>query len=258
MEGRSEKLLGSGTRVGLLTGCVQEGLLGRVNRATERVLTANGFQVVAVPGQECCGAIHAHAGDLAGARKLARKNIVAFQESEVDLVAVNAAGCGAILKEYGHLMEGDPDYQSRAVALARKVRDISEILGRPGLLLGGRVDLRVAYDAPCHLLHAQRISAEPLILLDAVPGLQRVPLRKEEECCGGAGIYSITEPELGGRIGKDKVEAILETGAQIVATGNPGCMMQIGAGLRMAGVDVVVAHPVELLDESYRRGGMYA
>ena len=250
--------MGQGTRVGLLTGCVQEGLLGRVNRATERVLRANGFEVVPVEGQECCGAIHAHTGDLEGARALARLNVQAFEARELDIVAVNSAGCGATLKDYGHLLGNDPELGRRAANLAEKVMDISEILGRPGLRTGAPVPLQITYDAPCHLLHAQRISAEPLELLDAIPGLDRRPLRKVEECCGGAGIYGITQPELGGRIGSHKVEAVLETDARVVATGNPGCMMQIGGELRMRGMEVDVVHPVEILDESYRRGGFYS
>jgi glycolate oxidase iron-sulfur subunit len=249
--------LGGGARTALLLGCVQEGLLARVNRATARVLEVNGFRVVEVPGQGCCGAVHTHTGDLEGARSLARRNVQAFERAGVDVVAVNAAGCGATMKEYGHLLRDDPHVRDGGRALAEKVRDISELLGRPGLRVGGGLPLRVTYDAPCHLLHAQRISKEPLALLRSIPGLELVPLRGHEECCGGAGVYGITHPELGGKIMQDKVEAILATGAQVVATGNPGCMMQIGAGLRMAGAAVDVVHPVELLDESYRRGGAY-
>ncbi len=249
--------LGAGRIAGVLTGCVQEGLLARVNRATERVLEANGFRVVAVAGQGCCGAIHAHTGDLEGARTLARRNIGAFEAAGVDVVAVNAAGCGAIMKEYGHLLARDRDFAERAASLAARVRDVAELLGVPGLRSGGRLPLAVTYDAPCHLLHAQKVSVEPLQLLGSIPGLELIPLPNHEECCGGAGIYGITHPDLGGRIGRDKVKAIMGTGAEVLATGNPGCLMQIGAGLKMAGSKIEVAHPVELLDESYRRGGLY-
>jgi glycolate oxidase iron-sulfur subunit len=176
---------------------------------------------------------------------------------ELDFIAVNAAGCGAVMKEYPHLLEGDPDFLERAVDMAGRVRDVSELLAKEGLVTGAPLPLRVTYDAPCHLLHAQRVRMDPLILLDSVPGLVRIPLAGEEECCGGAGIYGITHAELGGRISQDKIDAILNTGAQVVATGNPGCMMQIGAGLRMRGDRVGVVHPIELLDESYRRGGLY-
>lgn len=253
----SGETLGHGTRAAVFKGCVQEGLLGRVNHATARVLNANGFKVVDVPGQGCCGAVHAHTGGPKGARELARRNIRAFERAGAGVVVVNAAGCGATMKEYPHLLGDDPEYRTRARDLAARVRDISEILGTAGVRVGGRLPMRVTYDAPCHLLHAQRISAQPLAMLESVPGLELVPLGGHEECCGGAGVYGITHPELGGRIGKDKVRAIVSTGAQAVATGNPGCMMQIGAGLRMAGVAVDVVHPVELLDESYRRGGLY-
>jgi len=249
--------LGGGARTGMLLGCVQDGLLGRINLATRRVLEANGFMVVEIPGQGCCGAIHAHTGDLEGARELARKNVAAFEGMELDMIAVNAAGCGASMKDYPHLLADDPDYRDRAEALASRVRDISELLGKPGLRIGGNLPLTVTYDAPCHLLHAQRITSEPLTLLGSIPGLELILLKGHDECCGGAGIYGITHPELGGRISQDKVQAILDTGAQVVATGNPGCMMQIGAGLEMIGARVDVAHPIELLDESYQRGGLY-
>jgi glycolate oxidase iron-sulfur subunit len=250
-------LLGGNARTGLLVGCVQDGLLRRVNKATARVLEANGFQALEVPGQRCCGAIHAHTGDLQGARELARKNIVAFETLDLDLIAVNAAGCGATMKGYPHLLAEDPVYGERAKRLASRVRDVSELLGQPGLREGGRLRMKVTYDAPCHLLHAQRILEEPLTLLASIPGLEGIPLKGRDECCGGAGIYGVTHPELGGRISRDKVLAILATGAEVVATGNPGCMMQIGAALRMAGVRMDVVHPIELLDESYRSGGLY-
>jgi len=249
--------LGKGAATAVLLGCVQEGLLSRVNRATIRVLEANGYRIVEVPDQGCCGAIHAHTGDLEGARALARANIRAMEDAGVELVAVNAAGCGATMKECGHLLARDPDFAGRAKLFSEKVKDVSELLGRPGLRRGGAVQATVTYDAPCHLLHAQRISSEPEFLLDAIPGLERIPLAKHDECCGGAGVYGITHPELGGAIGREKVMAILETGAELVATGNPGCMMQIGAGLKMEGAPVDVVHPVELLDLSYRLGGMY-
>ncbi|MGD2120877.1 MAG: heterodisulfide reductase-related iron-sulfur binding cluster [Gemmatimonadota bacterium] len=257
-KGGSPNGIGGGSRIGVLAGCVQEGLLGRVNRATQRVLEANGFRLVEVSGQGCCGAIHAHTGDMAGARELARANIRAFGSLELDFIAVNAAGCGATMKDYPHLLAGDSEYAERAETLALKVRDVSELLGQDGLRVGGKLPLKVTYDAPCHLLHAQRISKEPLVLMAAVPGLDLVPLKGSDECCGGAGIYGITHAELGGQITEDKVRAILSTGADVVATGNPGCMMQIGAGLRMQGAPVAVVHPLELLDESYRRGGFYA
>ncbi len=249
--------LGRGARTGVLNGCVQDGLLRRVNHATARVLEANGFQVVEVPDQGCCGAIHAHTGDLEGARELARSNIRAFEALDLDFVAMNAAGCGATMKDYPHLLADDSQYLDRAKKMASRVWDVSELLGHPGLRRGGELKLRVTYDAPCHLLHAQRVSEEPTDLLASIPGLELIPLAGHDECCGGAGIYGITHPDLGGRITRDKIKAILETGAQVVATGNPGCLMQIGGALAMTGSQMSVVHPIELLDESYRRGGLY-
>ena len=244
-------------RVAILRGCVQEGLFARVNDATERVLRANGYEMIEVSGQGCCGALHTHAGDAVGARELARANVQALASAEVDFVAVNAAGCGAALKEYGHLLEADEEYRETAEALAASTRDISELLADDDLRVGAPLPARVTYDAACHLCHAQGLRQEPRALLEAIPELVVLPLQDEEECCGGAGIYGITHAELGSDIGADKVSAVLATGAEIVATGNPGCMMQIGAGLLLEGSDIVARHPVELLDESYRRAGFY-
>jgi len=249
--------LGRGRVTAVLLGCVQEGLLARVNRATIRVLEVNGFRVVKLQGLGCCGAIHAHTGDLEGARELARKNIRAMDDSEFEMLAVNAAGCGATIKDYGHLLAEDEAYGPRAAHLSSITRDVTELLGRDGLLRGAPLPLSVTYDSPCHLLHAQKITEEPLFLLGAIPELRLIPLEKHDECCGGAGVYGITHPGLGGTIGGDKIAAVKKTGASVVSTGNPGCMMQIGAGLRMDGQAIDVVHPVELLDESYRRAGFY-
>ena len=244
-------------RVGILVGCVQDGLYGRVNDATVRVLEANGFQVVPVRGQDCCGAIHAHTGDLEGARRLARVNVEGFEAADVERVVVNAAGCGASMKEYRHLLSHDPVYAARAATVAAKVRDLHEILAEVGPRRGAAVPCRVAVDHPCHLLHAQRIKDAPLKVLAAVPGVEVREVENAAECCGGAGIYGLTHPELGGRIGGDKVAAVRRAGCDVAATPNPGCMMQIGAGLLLEGATEGVVHPVEILDESYRRAGYY-
>jgi glycolate oxidase iron-sulfur subunit len=246
-------------RVGVLAGCVQAGLFKHVNSATERVLRANGYEVVPVVGQGCCGALHTHAGDLKRARELARQNIEAFAAAEVDVIAVNAAGCGSAMKEYGHLLSHDFAYTGSADDLASKTRDVSELLvdGASGPRTGAPLPLRVTYDAACHLCHAQKLRDEPKALLHAIPELDLVPLPGEEECCGGAGIYGMTHAELGGRIGSDKVAAVLDTGAAVVATANAGCMMQIGGGLLLEGSRTRARHPIELLDESYRRAGFY-
>jgi glycolate oxidase iron-sulfur subunit len=240
-------------RVAPLTGCVMEGLFAETNRATERVLAANGYAVAAAPGQGCCGALHAHAGDAEGARRLARRNIAAFERAAPDFVCVNAAGCGAAMKEYAHLLADDPEWRERADRFAAKVRDLSElvVVAGEGPRPGGAVQMKVAYDAPCHLLHAQRVSSQPLAALRAIPGLQLVPLAESEMCCGSAGIYNLVEPETSDLVLQRKLKNIEAAGAEVVATGNPGCMMQIGAGLLRTGSKVAVVHPVDLLDESY-------
>jgi glycolate oxidase iron-sulfur subunit len=235
----------------LLTGCVMEGLFAGTNRATERTLVTNGYEVVDTPGQRCCGALHAHAGDDERARALARANIAAFEQSGADYIAVNAAGCGAIMKEYGHLLAADPAWRDRAAAVSAKVRDVSELLVTAGPRPGGPLPLTVTYDAPCHLLHAQRVIAPPLAVLGAIPGLTLVPLEGSEHCCGSAGIYNLIEPDVSDRVLAPKLANIAATHAPLVATGNPGCLMQIGAGLRQAGMRAKSVHPVDLLDASY-------
>jgi glycolate oxidase iron-sulfur subunit len=239
-------------RVACLRGCVMEGLFKEANLATERVLERNGCKVVEAPGQVCCGALHAHAGQIEQARSLARKNIDAFLTSECDWVIVNAAGCGAAMKEYGLLLADDPEYREPAREFSSRVRDISEFLVHHGVKPpAGRVSRRVAYDAPCHLIHAQRIARAPIDLLKAVPGLELVPLPGYETCCGGAGIYNLQHQELSGAILSEKLESIRATGADTVATANPGCIMQIGAGSLLEGMNIDVVHPIELLDAAY-------
>ena len=244
-------------RVGVLEGCVQDGLFGRINEATVRTLRANGFDVVRVPRQDCCGALHAHGGDLEGARRLARRNVEAFERAGIDLVVVNAAGCGAVMKEYGTLFEAEPAMAERAGAFSGRVRDVNELLAEAGPRAGASVACSVAYDHPCHLQHAQGLAEPPLRALGAVPGVDVRIVAGADECCGGAGIYGMTHPELGGRIGRDKVASVRAAAADAACTPNPGCMMQIGAGLRLEGVPGPVFHPVELLDMSYERAGYY-
>jgi glycolate oxidase iron-sulfur subunit len=235
----------------LLTGCVMEGLFAPTNRATERTLAVNGYVVTPTAGQRCCGALHAHAGHDEGARELARANIAAFERSTADYIVVNAAGCGAMMKEYGQLLAGDPAWHERAAKMASRVRDVSELLAEAGPRPGGAVPLKVTYDAPCHLLHAQRIATPPLKVLAAVPGLELVPLDGSEHCCGSAGIYNLIEPDVSDRVLAPKLANIAATRAALVATGNPGCLMQIGAGLHRASMKSRVVHPVDLLDASY-------
>jgi glycolate oxidase iron-sulfur subunit len=235
----------------LLEGCVMEGLFGDTNRATERVLRVNGYAVVAAKGQGCCGALHAHAGDVEAARALARRNIAAYERSGADVIGVNSAGCGAMMKDYGHLLKDDPDWKERATAVASKVRDVSELLAAVGPKPGAPLPLRVCYDAPCHLLHGQRISLPPLAVLGSIPQLDLVPLRDSDQCCGSAGIFNLSEPETSDAVLAVKLANIAESGASFVATGNPGCLMQIGAGLLRSGSRARVIHPVDLLDASY-------
>ena len=237
--------------VALLEGCVMAGLYSDTNAATTRTLGVNGYRCVTAPGQRCCGALHAHAGDAEGARRLARRNIAALERSGADVIVSNAAGCGAMLKEYGQLLADDPAWAARAAQLSARARDVSELLAAAGPVEGGRLEMTVTYDAPCHLLHAQRVAAAPLKVLAAIPGLTLVPLTDAEYCCGAAGIYNLLEPKTSATVLEPKLEYIRATGASLVATGNPGCLMQIGAGLRRSHASAATVHPVDLLDASY-------
>ena len=237
--------------VAILEGCVMQGLFDHTNRSTERVLARNGYKPARVAGQQCCGALHAHAGDEPNAKALARRNVEAFERSGADFIAVNAAGCGAMMKDYGHLLRDDPEFAERAALLSARVRDISELLVAAGPEPGGRLPLRVTYDAPCHLHHAQRVVDPPLAVLRSIPGLDLVPLADADRCCGGAGIYNLVEADTSSKVLSPKLQNIQSTEAVLVATGNPGCHMQIGAGLIRAGSRVRPVHPVDLLDASY-------
>jgi glycolate oxidase iron-sulfur subunit len=246
---------GDGSRgsVATLDGCVMEGLFAPANRATERTLAVNGYACVRAEGQRCCGALHAHAGDAQTARELARANIAAFERSGATFVAVNSAGCGAAMKEYAHLLAADDAWEDRARSFSAKVRDISELLAAAGPVTGGALPMTAAYDAPCHLLHGQRVAAPPVAVLSAIPGLQLVPLADSDQCCGSAGIYNLVEPAISDLVLTPKLVNIAASGAPVVATGNPGCLMQIGAGLIRSGSTTQLRHPVELLDASYAR-----
>jgi len=239
----------------MLRGCVMDGLFHETNRATRRVLTVNGYAMVNAPGQNCCGALHAHAGDLEAARKLARRNIAAFDRSGAAFIAVNAAGCGAIMKEYAHLLNDDAEWHERAAAFSSRVRDVSELLAAAGPREGGVLPIKVTYDAPCHLQHAQRVTQAPLSVLAAIPGLELVPLHDSDQCCGSAGIYNLIEPATSDAVLAPKLANIAATGAFWVTTGNPGCLMQIGAGLIRADISARTIHPVDLLDASYAAFG---
>jgi len=234
-------------RVGFLIGCVMPQLLGAVNAATVRVLSRNGFDVIIPHQQGCCGALHAHAGDMDYAERLARNNLQVFTSAGVDAVVTNSAGCGAAMREAGSWLPeiGEP--------LAALTRDISEFLDAVGLRAPpGRVDARVCYDDPCHLLHAQRVGAAPRNLLERIPGLTLIAHEHPEACCGAAGTYNLSEPRMARAVLARKLEALRAAGPDIIATGNPGCILQLRAGALRAGLRARVAHPVELLDEAYR------
>jgi glycolate oxidase iron-sulfur subunit len=238
----------------LLEGCVMRGLFRHTNAATRRVLRENDYALADTAGQRCCGALHAHAGDLETARALARANVAAFERTRAEFIVVNAAGCGAMMKEYGELLAADPAWAARARAVSERVRDVSELLAAAGpkpARLAGPDAPRVTYDAPCHLMHAQRVVQAPLAVLGAVRGVELVPLVDSDQCCGSAGIYNLVEPDTSDAVLAPKLAHIASTGASLVATGNPGCLMQLGAGLRRSGSAARVVHPVELLDAAY-------
>lgn len=244
--------------VSLFTGCVGEGLFARVNRATERVLRAHGFDVESPREQVCCGALHAHAGDLEGARELAKRNIAAFNSGSP--IITNAGGCGAMLATYGHLLAGDANFAEPAANFSSRVRDVSQQLqtceAQPAAV--SMSDRRVTYDTSCHLLYGQKAGEASQQMLRCAVGPSFVPLEGTERCCGAAGIYNLLQPELSGRVLQEKLDHVRETGAAILATGNPGCQMQIGAGAQLAGMKLQVCHPIELVDEAYAQAGVYS
>src|SRR5213079_2748090 len=237
----------------LFRGCVMDGLFSHVHDATIRTLEVNGYAVREAPAQVCCGALHAHAGLRDEARRLARTNVAAFGDDATPIV-VNSAGCGAMLKEYGHLVEVPADGER----FAARVRDVSELLVERGPRPGAPLDVTVAYDPPCHLMHAQRIAGPPERMLGAIPVLRVITLPDAAQCCGRAGLFTLVEPAMSRAVLAPKLASLAEARPQVVATGNPGCLMQLGAGLSAAGVPAAVRHPVELLDESYRAAGYYA
>ena len=240
-------------RVGMLLGCVQRVFFRGVNEATARVLAAEGCEVVVPPTQGCCGALMLHVGQEGPALDMARRTIDAFEAANVDRVVINAAGCGSAMKEYGHLLRDDPAYADRAKTFAAKCRDVTEILTE----LEPRaprhpLPVRVAYHDACHLQHAQGVATQPRQVLRSIPGLELVEIPDAAICCGSAGVYNLLEPAAAGELGRRKVQNILSTGAQAVASGNPGCLLQIRGGLEQSGNPIPVLHTVELLDASIR------
>ncbi len=238
-------------RVALLLGCVMRVAYGDVHTAAARVLARLGVAVIDVPGQACCGALHAHAGERRDAVRLAKQNIAAFEAAEVDAIVVDAAGCGAHLKAYGHLLHDDPAWGARADRFAAQVRDVTEYLASlPGPERLGTLAARVTYQEPCHLVHAQRIKAEPRALLRRVAGLELIEMAESDVCCGSAGSYNIQQPEFADALLSRKLDAIERTGADVVVSANPGCMLQVQSGLLERGRPLEVLHVVEVLDRA--------
>jgi glycolate oxidase iron-sulfur subunit len=234
-------------RVAFFSGCMMAELFAATNAATVRVLAREGFEVWIPRTQGCCGALQAHAGDAETAHALARANVAAFDAERFDALIVNSAGCGAALRDGGDWLPGEGE------ALAGQVRDVCEFLDAVGLRAPlGRFDARVCYDDPCHLVHGQRVSAAPRKLLSQVPGLVLVPHADPEGCCGAAGTYNLTQPEMSRAVLARKVASLVAADPDVVASGNPGCLMQLRAGLARAGLRARVLHPVEILDQAQR------
>ena len=239
-------------RVSLLSGCVMPLIHGPEMHAVTRVLARNGCEVVVPKAQVCCGAINSHSGDLDTARELARRNVEVFLEAGVDAVVVASAGCGIRMKEYGELLEGDPEYAEKAERLSTQVKDIHEFLvGLPFVPPAGRLDHRVTLQDSCHLAHAQRITEAPRALLRSIPGVEVVEMANSSRCCGAGGTYTITQRDFSLRLLDNKMNAVEDTGADVLATANPGCHMQLRQGIHRAGLSMDVRYVTDLLDESY-------
>ncbi|NJN39110.1 MAG: 4Fe-4S dicluster domain-containing protein [Acaryochloridaceae cyanobacterium CSU_3_4] len=243
-------------RVGMILGCVQRLFFSSVNAATIRVLTANGCEVVIPKSQGCCAALPAHQGQTQQAQALARQMIDSFADTDVDAVIINAAGCGHTLKEYHHILEDDPDYQDKARQFVAKVKDVQEFLMEIGITTPlsplHQQDLKIVYQDACHLLHGQKISAQPRQMLRQIPGVRLQEPIDAALCCGSAGVYNMLQPEVANQLGQQKVENLLKTGAAIIASPNPGCSLQIVKHLRLQGQEIQLLHPIELLDYSIR------
>ena len=241
-------------RVGVLSGCVMALSHGSTMEAVVRVLARNGCQVVVPPGQACCGALNIHGGDRTRAQEMARRNIDVFLEQGVDTVIVASAGCGSTMKEYGNLLGDDPQYAEKAERFGSLVKDVAEFLvGLPFTQPKGSITVRVTYQDPCHLAHAQRITEAPRQLLGAIPGVELVEMESSSQCCGAAGLYGSLQPEMSRRLMERKVATVMDTGVEVMATTNPGCALQMEMGLKEAGSGTMVRYVVDLLDESYGR-----
>ena len=240
-------------RVGLLLGCVQREFFPQVNSATARVLAAEGCEVVAPSEQPCCGALLVHAGEEVAAVELAKRTIEAFERANVETIVTNAAGCGSNVKEYGHLLRDEPEYAERAKVFAAKCKDISEILDElEPRAPRSALKLRVAFHDSCHLQHAQGIRSQPRALLSKIPGLELAEIPEAPICCGSAGIYNLVQPDAANALGDRKAELIAPLKADVVATGNPGCLIQLQASLARHGWKIPVVHTIQIVDASIR------
>jgi glycolate oxidase iron-sulfur subunit len=243
-------------RVAFLSGCIMGTVYATTNEASLRVLTRNGFEVVIPKNQICCGALAVHGGERALAKTMAKRNIDAFLDHTVDAIVVNAAGCGVALKEYKDLLKDDPDYAERAREFSRKMQDITEFLAAQGIREPTHaIRARVTYQDPCHLAHGQNIRGQPRALLSRIPGLQLVEMRDSDRCCGSAGIYNITHPDLSMQVLDEKMENVRAVRPELIVTANAGCLMQLQLGARRAGLNVEVLHVVDLLDRAYGHDG---
>ena len=239
-------------RVALLAGCIMGTVYAGTDAATVRVLSRNGFEVVIPGAQNCCGALAVHAGERARAQEMARRNIDAFMREEVEAILVNAAGCGVVLKEYKDLLHDDPQYADKAKQFSARLQDVTEFLAARGIQPPTReIRARVTYQDPCHLAHGQGVRAQPRALLNLIPGLQLVEMRDSDRCCGSAGIYNLTHPDLAVQVLDEKMESVQAARPDIIVTANAGCMLQLQLGIRRAGLNAEVLHVVDLLDRAY-------
>jgi glycolate oxidase iron-sulfur subunit len=243
------------TKISMLNGCIMPLIFGEVNAATVRVLQRNGCEIVFPKNQTCCGALNLHNGESHMAKEMARRNIDAFLATAGDAIIVNAAGCGATMKEYGHLLRDDSAYAAKAKTFSSLVKDVGEFLADIGLVGQlGNVNMSLTYQDPCHLAHGQRVRTQPRQLLQAIPGIKLTEMEGPDRCCASAGIYNVTHPQMSQHLLKEKMQSIAQTGAAAVVAPNPGCMLQLRYGAQRYGPQIKVFHLIDLLDLAYDRG----
>ena len=240
-------------RVAMLTGCVQSVFFSKTNEATARVLAENGCEVVVPQHQSCCGALSVHSGRLQEGRDFAKLTIQTFEELDVDAIVINSAGCGSTMKEYAEILKDDPNYSERAQALSEKCKDVMEFLSDIGLVGDLReLNIKVTYQDACHIGHAQRIKEQPREVIKQIPGLEFIEMPESDLCCGSAGIYNLVQPEMSQSLLERKMNNVRQNKVDYLVAGNPGCLLQIQKGIKSNGLNINTAHPVELLDWSYK------